>query len=52
MAEEGKIIDLPIIAVSAFVASQEIDRCLNSGMSDYSKKEAFFLILFYSFKAI
>eukprot|EP00347_Sterkiella_histriomuscorum_P000102 403377173 len=38
LAEEGKIKDIPIIAVSAFVASQEIDRCLNSGMSDYISK--------------
>lgn len=37
MSLEGKVQDLPIIAVSAFVAALEIDRCLNSGMSDYSK---------------
>jgi len=25
------------VAVSAFVGKKEVDKCLNSGMSDYSK---------------
>ncbi len=35
--EEGKVQEVPIIAVSAFVGKKEIDACLNSGMNDYSK---------------
>ncbi|CDW75560.1 histidine kinase-dna gyrase b-and hsp90-like domain containing protein [Stylonychia lemnae] len=43
LQQEGKIEDIPIVAVSAFVASQEIERCLNSGMCDYSNQIQFHL---------
>ena len=37
MIDERKVRDTPIVAVSAFVQSQEVERCLDSGMVDYSK---------------
>ena len=38
LVQDGEMIDLPVIAVSAYVATQQIERCLNSGMCDYVSK--------------
>ncbi len=32
---------LPIVAVSAYTASDDIDACLQAGMNDYSRVECF-----------
>jgi len=38
MAREGSIVDIPIVAVTSYVASIEKQKCLDSGMIDYINK--------------
>jgi len=35
-----KIKEVPIVAVSAFVAKKEVEKCLNAGMNDYGNYTA------------